>query len=258
MCHLLGKRYVLAPHKGYWFRPTGLFLEENMEYLYIDESGTMTTDYCNDFPYFIISVVRIRDNKTLKRKIKRFVSRHLEELKANDKSLRMFKDGKFKELKGSALTVEMKIKFANYLMNCGNMFEVDIIKIENKRVNPATYDNTARAFNYFLDLFLTYRSHLGNYPFDDYLLQIDERNVKTDARRSLEDYLSIELCLKQKLFNKIQVSYFDSCDNSFVQLSDFFANLYFSYLKGSSKYKKIIAELKTNNILRDDFIFPLH
>ena len=99
---------------------------------------------------------------------------------------------------------------------------------------------------------------MNNYPSDEYLLQIDERNVKTDARRSLEDYLSIELCLKQNLYKKIQVSYFDSCDNSLVQLSDFFANLYFSYLVGSQKYRKVIQNLKETKILRDDFVFPPH
>ena len=228
MCHLLGKRYVLASHKGNWQKAAWPFFWRNiMEFLYIDESGTMTTEYCEDFPYFIISVLRVFDAKILKRKIKRFISKHLEELKECDKSSKMFQDGNFKELKGSALSIGMKIKFAEYLMNCSDLFEVDIIKIENKHVIEETYDNKARAFNYFLDLFLTYRSHMNDYPSDEYLLQIDERNVKTDARRSLEDYLSIELCLKQNLYKKIQVLYFDSCDNSLVQLSDFFCKSLF-------------------------------
>lgn len=224
--------------------------------LYIDESGTMTTEHCEDFPYFLISVVRVFDIKKLKQKIKRFISKNLEDLRAVDNDSKMFKDGKFRELKGSALNIEMKIKLANYLMQFPNLFDVDIIKIENKRVNDELYANKARAFNYFLDLFMTYRSHTSCYINDEYSLQIDERNVKTDARRSLEDYLSIELCLKQQILKKIQVTYFDSCDNSLVQLSDFFANLYFSYLKGSKRYKKVISDLKAKNMLRDDFVFP--
>ncbi len=211
-----------------------------MECLYIDESGTMTTDYCGDFPYFVISVVRVFNAKTLKRKIKRFISKHFEELKTVDKDNRMFKGDNFQELKGSALNKELKIKLAKYLMDTPGLFEVNIITIQNNKIKPETYDNTARAFNYFLDLFLTYKIHKNDYPKDEYLFQIDERNVKTDARRSLEDYLSIELCLKQELIDKVSVHYFDSCNNSLIQLSDFFANLYYSFLIRRENYETVI------------------
>ena len=227
-----------------------------MEHLCIDESGTMTANHCSDFPYFIISVVRVFDNKLLKRKLKRFVSKHFEELKGSDKDNKMFKDGTFQELKGSSLSKDLKIQLADYLISSPGLFEVNIITIKNDRIKPETYNNTARAFKYFLDLFLTYKIHKKEYPKDEYLIQIDERNVKTDARRSLEDYLSIELCLKQELMTKVSVSYFDSCSNSLIQLSDFFANLYFSYLIRPNNYKNTIDKLKTDKILIDDFVFP--
>ena len=227
-----------------------------MEHLYIDESGTMTTNYCGDFPYFVISVVRVFNNELLKRKIKRFISKHFEELKRIDEDGKMFKNNNFQELKGSALNKELKIKLAKYLMDAPGLFEVNIITINNSKIKSETYDNKARAFNYFLDLFLTYKIHKNDYPKDEYLLQIDERNVKTDARRSLEDYLSIELCLKQELIDKVSVHYFDSRNNSLIQLSDFFANLYYSFLIRRKNYETIINGLKSNKILYDDFVFP--
>lgn len=228
-----------------------------MEFLYIDESGTMTTSHSNDFPYFLIAVLRVFDSKSLKRKIKHFVSKHYEELKVSDTEGKMFKDGEFQELKGSSLTPFLKIALANYLMGCSNLFQIDIITIQNKKVKPETYENTARAFNYFLDLFITYKVRKGEYPCDEYLLQIDERNVKNDARRSLEDYLSIELCLKQELIKKATVSYFDSCNNSLIQLSDFFSNLYYSYLMKPKNYGPLIKKLKTNGVLKNGFVFPI-
>lgn len=52
-----------------------------MEYLYIDESGTMTVSHSKTHPFFIISVVRAKNADKLKRVYKRFVSAHRNELK---------------------------------------------------------------------------------------------------------------------------------------------------------------------------------
>ena len=71
-----------------------------MERLYIDESGTMTVKFCGTHPYFIIAIVRVRDAKKLKKAYKRFVSKNLSKLRAADKRGRMFRNGKFSELKG--------------------------------------------------------------------------------------------------------------------------------------------------------------
>ena len=60
-----------------------------MEYLYIDESGTMTVSHYRTHPYFIISIVRAKDIDRIKRIYKRFVREHMGELqKADDKGLK--------------------------------------------------------------------------------------------------------------------------------------------------------------------------
>lgn len=38
-----------------------------MEHLYIDESGSMTIQYCDVHPYFIIAIVRAKDINKLKK-----------------------------------------------------------------------------------------------------------------------------------------------------------------------------------------------
>lgn len=48
-----------------------------MEYLYIDESGTMTVSHYRTHPYFIISIVRAKDIDRIKRIYKRFVREHM-------------------------------------------------------------------------------------------------------------------------------------------------------------------------------------
>ena len=230
-----------------------------MQFLYIDESGSMTSEHSDGFPYFVICVLRVNNKEDLKRKIKIFVSKNLESLKAIDNSDKMFNDGKFKELKGTALSFTMKIKLANYLIKyCSDYFEVNIIRINNKHVNPQTYCNTARAFNYFIDLFMINKLHKDDFPFDDYCIQIDERNIKTNAQKTLEDYLAIDLSLKNQLISSVSVKYQDSCNNSLIQISDFFSNLYYSYLMHKNEYEELISNMRKSKMLNDDFVFPIN
>lgn len=228
-----------------------------MQSLYIDESGSMTTQYSNDFPYFIICVIRVFNFNALRRHFKWFISKNFKLLKSIDKKKQMFDGDKFKELKGSALTTPVKIKLANYLLEkCNSFFEINIIQINNVEVNPITYDNTARAFNYFMNLFMTNRLHKKAFPCDDYYLHIDERNTKPDAKRSLEDYLATDLILNKQLIKSVKVDYINSCEATLIQLSDFFANLYYSYLRHNKDYNEIIHKLKENKLLKYEFVFP--
>lgn len=228
-----------------------------MQYLFIDESGTMATgENVKAFPYFVICILNVKNKEKLKRVVKRFISSHMDTLKElNDE--KMFIDGKFIELKGSALTPTLKKELATYLIK-SNLFEIYYIVVDNKTINPKTYNNRARAFNYLIDRCLTCLRNKNNeiLPFDDYIIQIDERNVKTNAQKTLEDYLATDLIIHQELINDVKVSYFDSCNNSLIQLSDFFANLYFSYLMKKQNYEDIVNEMKDKGIIKKIFIFP--
>ena len=225
-----------------------------MQFLYIDESGSTTVKHSNDFPYFVISIVHVTKCKALKNCIKSFISTHIEDLKECDTNKKMFKNDKFYELKGSALSKDLKIELAYYLAK-RDLFEVYIIEVDNRQVNEIIYQNTACAFNYFLDLCMEYNLRNGNLPNDAYSIQIDERNVKTGAKKSLDDYLRTELILKNALIQDVNVLYFDSANNSLIQLSDFFSNLYYSYLM-SSNYNEVIEMLKEKKILKVIYKYP--
>lgn len=227
-----------------------------MQYLYIDESGSMTTQFSESFPAFIICVIRVFNKELLKKRITRFIAKNITKLRDVDKNNKMFKNNHFVELKGSALSYKLKIDLANCLLQSKDLFEINILHISNKNVKPNTYNNTARAFNYFIDLFMTNRFKKNIFPHDSYEICIDERNIRTDAKRTLEDYLATEFCLKNDYAINISVSYQDSCDNKLIQLSDFFANLYFSYLNHKNSYSTIINDLKANNLLKYVFKFP--
>lgn len=225
-----------------------------MVYLYIDESGSMTNKHIKSCPYFIIAILYVKDKEKLRRVFKRFISSYLKELKDLDTGSKMFRNGKFHELKGSCLDYDMKINLAEYL--CKNdLFEVFYIRVDNERVNHKLYNNTARAFNYVLEMCLSYYLKLGELPQDDYVLQIDERNVKSHAKNSLEDYLDISLNLKDNLIDSASVQYFDSASNLFIQLADFFSNFYYSKCK-TKNYDDMFYKMQKSGYIHDVFIFP--
>jgi len=218
----------------------------------------MTKLHSSSNGFFVISILEVTDIKKLKKVFKRFISKKLSSLQAIDTEHKMFDlNNHFIELKGSSLTKSMKIEFVEYLLK-SKLFRVYIVKNDNNKLaDGKIYENTARAFNYFLKLALTYYIHQGYLPKDEYLLQIDERNTKPNALYSLEDYLNIELCIADCLVESCEIRYFHSHMNTLIQIADFFSNLYYSYLHQTSSYQQIISKLRNENILIDSFIFPI-
>ena len=226
-----------------------------MEYLYIDESGSLTKDFASIHPNFIICVVRVKDIVNLRKLLKRFILNHYDELKKTDTNSKMFGKENFVEIKGSALNQNLKTCLARYLCQ-GNVLEIYYIHVLNQEVKHYFYEDSSRVFNYVLGLLLKKQLENNNLPYDDYLIDIDNRNLKKISINSLEDYLNIELILKKRMIRSLNVEYYDSKDNLMVQVSDFFSNLYFSYLNNKLNYQKLFNDLKQSNYLKDIYYFP--
>ena len=162
---------------------------------YVDESGSMTKKglkYLSN-QYFVICVVHVKEPKMLKRAYKRFISSNIDLLRRDDKHHNMFyKSGKFKELKGSFMSKELKIKFAEFFCKY-NYIELYYICCSNQLAENYFYSNKARAFNYLVRLCIEYNSSNGNLKKDYNYFHIDERNVSTRTIATLEEYLCIEL-----------------------------------------------------------------
>lgn len=220
--------------------------------LFIDESGVMDI---NNKDKFIISIVRVLDEKSLKIKFKRCIRKYIDDLKKCDKKQKMFKNSKFIELKGYALSLNIKKSIVNYLIKSCD-FELYIIEIDNKKVDPKLYKDRSRAFNYMIKLSL---EHFVNKRFfnknEQYRIIIDERNVKVEAKRSLADYLNTALQLDEKITDDIKVEYHDSTQERFIQIADFFANLYYSQCKRNN-YEDDFKKLLKVKILKKIFKFP--
>ena len=224
--------------------------------LYIDESGSMTRDYKTGDHNFIIAIIYAKDKKLLQKAYKYFIKKNFDDLKKSDTSHKMFREEKFIELKGSAMTMDLKKKFMMH-MNRGNSFEIFYIISDNRFIEEKFYKNTARAFNYLLKIaliFLMRRNYLPkNEEFD---IQIDERNIRTGAKQLLQEYLNTELQLEASLTEKeVKVSYFDSANNHLIQIADVFSNICYSQLYNHN-YTEEIKKLKNTKILRYVFTFP--
>lgn len=227
-----------------------------MQYLYIDESGSMTNKYSNDWPYFVIAIVRTDNSQRLRRLHKRFVKSNLGKLKAIDTDGKMFKNGVFHELKGSAFTSDLKRAFAGYFGQQGTL-DLFYIVIQNKGISDSLYANTARAFNYILKLALEYFIKHGYLPDDEYVIQLDERNERTDTRHFLQNYLNTELRMENVLSHDVHVQYFDSALNRNIQIADVFANLYYSHLL-TDAYSQEMKAMQDHECLKPIFRFPLY
>lgn len=212
--------------------------------MYIDESGSIhpTSEKLNR--YFIIGIVIPKDANRLKRVYKLFIKKNIEYLRKLDKDNKMFSDdGKFRELKGNSMDRKLKLDFINFFCK-NNLFEVRYIILDNNQLDERFIKNKARTFNYLMKIFLINSLKKGYIQDKELFLQIDERNVKTKSKYSLEDYLNQELILNDNILENVQVKYFDSSQNCFVQIADVFSNIMYSDLITNGSYRKEIEKLQ--------------
>ncbi len=230
-----------------------------MNTFYIDESGSMTKKHLNYYKNkcFIVCIIMPKNKDKLKRVYKRFVSKNLEELRKLDKAKKMFySSGKFKELKGSCFTAKMKRKFINFF--CQNeLFEIYYIICDNKKVKKFFYKNTSRAFNYLIKLSFEHFTNYKHIKKSTNYLFIDERNVRTDTKATLEEYLNIELVTGSHIQNGFFVEYCQSESRELIQIADVFANIYFSNLISDNCFFSELSKIRKEKYIVNEFFFPL-
>ena len=233
--------------------------------IYIDESGSINNKINSHSP-FVISLIYVKDKDKLQRVYKRFVSSNLERLKELDKKRtdnkgkiikeggKMFNGNAFRELKGTQFDPEMKRKFLEFFSR-KPYFEVFYIRVNNLKITNKFCENTARCFNYLLRLAFNFFITKKLLPDEECILQLDERNERTETKYFLENYLNTELILNGSCNGVFKISYFDSVNNHFIQIADVFSNWYFSHLI-TGQYDKEFQELQNKGIIKYIFDFP--
>lgn len=105
--------------------------------IYIDESGSINNKLENN--YFVITLIVPDQSNSIKRSCKRFISSHYDQLEKLDlKHRKMFKNGEFKELKGSCFDRYMKQDFVRFFaQRITFLFCISLPTIQNSMTHSA-------------------------------------------------------------------------------------------------------------------------
>ena len=128
---------------------------------------------------------------------------------------------------------------------------------DNKKVKNYFFNNTARAFNYLIKLSFEHFSKYNQIPATENYLIIDERNVRTETRATLEEYLNTELVTGNHIQEGFYVEYCQSETRELIQIADVFANIYYTNLITNKCFSNEIIKMKNENYLKGEFFFPL-
>lgn len=137
-----------------------------------------------------------------------------------------------------------------------NLLKVGYIILDNSKLQEKFISNKARTFNYLLKLYLINSLQQKYLITRTLFLHIDERNVRTESRFSLEDYLGQELNLNLNLLDDVKVKYYDSADNQLIQIADVFSNIMYSNIVTHGTYKQELQKLRNDKYIFPLFLFP--
>ena len=221
--------------------------------IYIDESGSINNKL-EENRYFVIALVRALDKEKLKKDYESFVEQYTPQLKMLDDHGKMFKNGKFQELKGSEMDSYLKREFLQFFADKPH-FELYYIVVDNSKLTDEHCEDVAGIFNYALKMAFTQFIQDGYLPDEDCMFHVDERNEAIESRHFLENYLNTELIMSGAATGEYVVEYFDSKNNKLIQIADSFSNIYYSHLKNNS-YTAEIEQLKKAGILKQIYTFP--
>lgn len=87
----------------------------------------------------------------------------------------------------------------------------------------------------------------------EFIVSVDNRNIRIGDLNNLETYLKTEFCLDNFDF---KITYYDSATNYSIQLADLVVNTFYNYYKDKRIVAKVIPTLKKKNFRTS--LFPGH
>ncbi|MBJ8326489.1 DUF3800 domain-containing protein [Streptococcus pacificus] len=220
--------------------------------LYVDEAGTITNSRSPKNRFFVICMVEcIKHHKVIR-----------EYRQAKKDYLENHPDCKFDikdEIKGSEMPYGMKKLIFERLRDRTDItFHFKII--DNYELTPNLKEYPSISFNYFVGLTVKKIFRNTNDQHSNLYMLIDERNQSVESLNSLEEYLKIELCIKNNYTKKVTIKYKDSKTKDLIQISDIFVNTVYRicknhYVKNTDQKNRTL--LSICNIGSRDY-FPKH
>ncbi len=212
-------------------------------YVYLDESGSIHKNSNTKFfavgGYFIF--------KEDKNKATSLYKRINKEIK-NTRNIRMDKEIKSYDM----LDIE-KIKIFNEVQDIETFY--GIAKVFEKTLMKKEIVHSNIFFNYavkvlFSDCIVPLLNLVQINESIEFIVSIDNRNIRVGEINNLETYLKTEFCLERFDF---KITYYDSKTNFGIQLADLVVNTFYNYYKDKRIVKKVIKSLKHKNFRVSSF-----
>ena len=223
--------------------------------VFIDESGSIKKEDLTSSDFFIIGMVFTSNEKHIKKiftkkRLKQLTAREKEELKET------------REIKGSHISETRKAPVYEALVKkCADDLEIGVIVLDLKAAERRLKQSSSRAFNFLIARYLSkyFCVHSKFSSPSSISLFVDERNVATGAKFTLEEYLNTEYNIENPICEEnIAVQYLDSKNRNLIQLADFLANTFYRAYKKNEKDARSNVELLTSLLCnRKVFYFPL-
>lgn len=226
--------------------------------VFIDESGSIPSKPNRTNKYFIITLLFV-ENKNISHVQKVFKRSRMKSIRNKDKLLKILKENK--EIKGSEVNEKIKkIIYKDILNKCGEKFELGIIVLDCEKCKGSFRTVTSRTFNYLIKIYLQnefkINSKYRNLNSMDFI--IDERNIATESKNTLQEYLNTELNLNDILSKKeIKIKYLDSKNHLLLQMADFISNTFYRKIQKRIDVSENDIDLLKKTCKNRIFEFPL-
>ncbi len=151
------------------------------------------------------------------------------------------------EIKSYNMTEEEKIRIFNKIQDIETFH--GCVKVFDKKYMKKEIVDSNIFFNYAVkiliqDCILPELNLQENYEPIEFIISIDNRNIRVGELNNLETYLKTEFCIYDDDF---KITYYDSKTNYGIQLADLTVNTFYNYYKNISLVANIIKELKPKN-----------
>ena len=215
-------------------------------YVYLDESGSIHKN--SKTKYFAVGgYFAFKEDKTKITSLYKKINKIMKETKNIPLN---------QEIKSYDMTDEEKIQIFNAIQDIDTFY--GCVKIFEKRAMKKEIVESNIFFNYAVKLLfkdcivplLNLNQINDNIEF---IVSIDNRNIRVGELNNLETYLKTEFCLENFDF---KITYYDSTSNFGIQFADLIVNTFYNFYKDKKIVQKVLPVLKSKNFRIS--LFPGH
>lgn len=206
-------------------------------YVYLDESGSIhknsNTKYFAVGGYFVFGKDRNKITSLYKKMNKSIKDNRNIALK--------------KELKSYDMTDNEKIEIFNTIQDIDTFY--GCTKIFDKTIMKKEIIESNIFFNYavkllFKDCIIPLLNLSTIEENIEFIVSVDNRNIRVGDLNNLETYLKTEFCLENLNF---KITYYDSSTNYGIQLADLIVNTFYNSYKDKKIVQEVLPHLKEKN-----------